>query len=120
MEEVGPGESCYVQLRLEEKVAFKRGDKFIVRFYSPLETIGGGVILDANPTKKTPFNEEQLEEIKRKEEGSHTDIIELLIKKHPEMITIKEISKLTGLSFEEQKKFHIKVIWILQLFIMYC
>ena len=101
VEEVGPGESCYVQLRLEEKVAFKRGDKFIVRFYSPLETIGGGVILDANPTKKTPFNEEQLEEIKRKEEGSHTDIIELLIKKHPEMITIKEISKLTGLSLEE-------------------
>ena len=101
VKEVGPGESCYVQLRLEEKVAFKRGDKFIVRFYSPLETIGGGVILDANPTKKTPFNEEQLEEIKRKEEGSHTDIIELLIKKHPEMITIKEISKLTGLSLEE-------------------
>ena len=51
--------------------------------------------------QKTPFNEEQLEEIKRKEEGSHTDIIELLIKKHPEMITIKEISKLTGLSLEE-------------------
>lgn len=42
-----------------------------------------------------------MEEIKRKEEGSHTDIIELLIKKHPEMITIKEISKLTGLSLEE-------------------
>ena len=54
VKEVGPGESCYAQLRLEEKVAFKRGDKFIVRLsISPLETIGGGVILDANPTKNS-------------------------------------------------------------------
>ena len=100
-EEAAPGDSCYAQLRLEEKIAVRRGDKFIVRFYSPLETVGGGVILDANPTKKTPFNKDQLEEIKRKEEGSHSDIVELLVKKHPEMITIKEIGKLTGLSIEE-------------------
>ena len=91
VEEAGPGDSCYAQLRLEGKIAVRRGDKFIVRFYSPLETVGGGVILDANPTKKTPFNKIQLEEIKRKEEGSHSDIVELLVKKHPEMITIKEI-----------------------------
>lgn len=101
VEEAAPGDCCYAQLRLEEKIAVKRGDKFIVRFYSPLETVGGGVILDANPSKKTPFNEAQLEEVKRKEEGSHSDIVELLVKKHPEMITIKEIGKLTGLSLEE-------------------
>ncbi|CEQ26642.1 selenocysteine-specific elongation factor SelB [[Clostridium] sordellii] len=101
VQEASPGDSCYAQLRLEEKIAVRRGDKFIVRFYSPLETVGGGVILDANPTKKTPFNNAQLEEIKRKEEGSHSDIVELLVKKHPEMITIKEIGKLTGLSVEE-------------------
>ena len=99
--EAAPGDTCYVQLRLEDKIAVKRGDKFIVRFYSPLETVGGGVILDANPTKKTPFNKVQLEEIKRKEEGSHSDIVELLVKKHSDMITIKEIGKLTGLSLEE-------------------
>ena len=99
--EAAPGDTCYAQLRLEDKIAVKRGDKFIVRFYSPLETVGGGVILDANPTKKTPFNKVQLEEIKRKEEGSHSDIVELLVKKHSDMITIKEIGKLTGLSLEE-------------------
>ena len=44
-EELGPGESGYVQLRLEEEIAVRRGDKFVVRFYSPMETIGGGVIL---------------------------------------------------------------------------
>ena len=103
--EVAPGNTCYAQLRLEEKIAVKRGDKFIVRFYSPLETIAGGVILDANPTKKTPFNKAQLEEIKRKEEGSYSDIVELLVKKYPDMITIKEIGKLTGLSLEEVNEY---------------
>ena len=44
-EEIGPGESGYVQLRMEEEVAVRRGDKFVVRFYSPMETIGGGVVL---------------------------------------------------------------------------
>ena len=99
--EVAPGDTCYAQLRLEEKIAAKRGDKFIVRFYSPLETVAGGAILDANPTKKTPFNKAQLEEIKKKEEGSYSDIVELLVKKYPDMITIKGIGKLTGLSLEE-------------------
>ena len=48
-ESLGPGESCYAQLRLEEEGAFSRGDRFVVRFYSPMETIGGGVVLEANP-----------------------------------------------------------------------
>ena len=36
-EEIGPGESGFVQLRLEEEIAVRRGDKFVVRFYSPME-----------------------------------------------------------------------------------
>lgn len=43
-EEIGPGESGYVQLRMEEEVAVRRGDKFVVRFYSPMETIGPEVL----------------------------------------------------------------------------
>ncbi len=45
------GQTCYAQLRLEESVALKLGDRFVIRFYSPLETIGGGVVLDVNPAK---------------------------------------------------------------------
>ena len=39
------GASGYAQLRMEEEVAVRKGDRFIIRFYSPVETIGGGVIL---------------------------------------------------------------------------
>ena len=55
-EEIGPGESGFVQLRLEEEIALRRGDKFVVRFYSPMETIGGGVVLEPNPKRKQRFD----------------------------------------------------------------
>ena len=57
-EEIGPGEDGYVQLRLEEEIAVKKGDKFVVRFYSPMETIGGGVILEPNPAVHRRFQQE--------------------------------------------------------------
>lgn len=105
-EEIGPGESGLVQLRLEEEIAVKRGDRFIVRFYSPLETIGGGVILEPNPTKKKRFNEDAIEELKRKESGSPADIMELHIKEHADtMITLAEVAKLMAHSESELQEY---------------
>ncbi len=101
-EEIGPGESGYVQLRLEEEIALRRGDKFIVRFYSPMETIGGGVVLEPNPTKKKRFQQETIEELKRKESGSSEDIIEMHIHNCKDsMMTVAELAKITALSLEE-------------------
>ncbi|MEF9916689.1 MAG: selenocysteine-specific translation elongation factor [Lachnospiraceae bacterium] len=104
-EEIGPGESGYVQLRLEEEIALRRGDKFIVRFYSPMETIGGGEILEPNPVQKRRFDELSIEELQKKESGSSEDIIELHVKAHHEtMVTIAELAKLTALSMDEVKE----------------
>ena len=101
-EELGPGESGYVQLRLEEEIAVRRGDKFIVRFYSPMETIGGGVVLEPNPTKKKRFQAETIEELKRKESGSSEDIIDMHIQNCKDsMMTIAELAKITAVSADE-------------------
>lgn len=101
-EEIGPGESGYVQLRLEEEVAVRRGDKFVVRFYSPMETIGGGVVLEPNPGIKKRFQEKAIEELKRKESGSSADVIELHVRGHAEtLITFSELARLTALSAAE-------------------
>lgn len=70
-----PGQSGYAQLRLEETVAVKAGDHFVVRFYSPLETVGGGVILDPSPFKRKRGDEEALEQLKILETGSLQDKI---------------------------------------------
>jgi len=58
---VGPGETVHAQLRLEEEAFVKYGDRFVIRFYSPLETIGGGAIVDPLPSKRRrgrPVNEQ--------------------------------------------------------------
>lgn len=104
-EELGPGESGYVQLRLEEEIAVRRGDKFVVRFYSPMETIGGGVILEPNPSVKRRFRQDVIEELERKESGSTADVIELHVKAHGDtLVTLAELAKLTALSPEEVKE----------------
>lgn len=104
-EEMGPGESGYVQLRLEEEIAVRRGDKFVVRFYSPMETIGGGVILEPNPGVKKRFHQDVIDELKRKESGSVADVIELHIREHGKtLITLAELAKMTALSEQEIKE----------------
>jgi selenocysteine-specific elongation factor len=47
--EIKAGQSSYVQLRLEEPLHAAYQDRFIIRQYSPPRTIGGGVVLQANP-----------------------------------------------------------------------
>ena len=101
-DEIGPGESGLVQLRLEEEVALRRGDKFVIRFYSPMETIGGGVVLEPNPSIHRRFQERVIEDLERKESGSSADVVEMHVKDHADtMITQAELAKLTALSLEE-------------------
>lgn len=68
-----PGESGYAQLRMAEPVASKNGDRFVIRFYSPLETIGGGVILDDAPRRHKRNAPEVIRALKIKESGSAGD-----------------------------------------------
>jgi selenocysteine-specific elongation factor len=49
--EVPAGHSAYARLRLESPVVVTRGDRFIIRAYSPPDTIGGGVVLDPQPPR---------------------------------------------------------------------
>ena len=69
------GEECYAQLRLEEPVSVRRRDRFIVRFYSPVITIGGGTILDTLPAKHKRNREEILRGLEVMDRGNIADII---------------------------------------------
>ncbi len=46
-----PGMSTFARLRLEAPAVLTRGDRFILRAYSPSVTIGGGLILDPSPPR---------------------------------------------------------------------
>jgi selenocysteine-specific elongation factor len=51
--QVAPGSHGYAQLRLAEPTLLLPGDRFILRQFSPVVTIGGGVVLDAAPLPRT-------------------------------------------------------------------
>ena len=84
------GESSFAQLRLEDEIAVKNYDKFIIRTYSPMITIGGGVILDASPNKHRRFNEEILEKLKVQLEGNSTDLIANYLLSHNNYLVSKD------------------------------
>ncbi|HDK41405.1 MAG TPA: hypothetical protein ENG93_01960, partial [Nitrospirae bacterium] len=51
-EELKPGDSAYCQFRFREPVAVMSGDRYVIRRFSPLLTIGGGEILDTSPRRR--------------------------------------------------------------------
>jgi selenocysteine-specific elongation factor len=50
-EELTPGESGFVQLRLERPVVALPQDRFVIRGSAAIQTVGGGIVLDSHPDK---------------------------------------------------------------------
>lgn len=81
-DELKAGDSGYAQLRLEEKTVVRKGDHFVLRFYSPVETIGGGVVLDACPKKHRKNDRKAYKAFEIKENGTEEQKIELAYREH--------------------------------------
>lgn len=79
-EALNRGESCYCQLKLEDPVALRRNDRFIIRFFSPTDTIGGGRILDPSPKRHKRNDEGVLRDLELKDKGTPEEIAELMVK----------------------------------------
>lgn len=92
------GQEGYAQIRLEEKFACKAGDKIILRSYSPMETIGGGTVLDANSKKHSSADEQLVETFKIKEAGNPKDIVETHLLHCKTFVEPKEIIETLSLS----------------------
>jgi len=60
-EELEPGSEADVQILLEEQVGCWPGDRYVVRSYSPIHTIGGGRVLNGSPRKRKRFRQENRE-----------------------------------------------------------
>lgn len=99
------GSHGYAQLRLETPVAVKKGDRFIIRFYSPVESIGGGVILDACPAKHKRNDKSVIADMKIRETGSLKDILAVEAKEAGQnLITLKKAAVRLSAPSDEVKK----------------
>lgn len=87
------------QLRLEEEIVTKRGDRFILRRPSPQETIGGGWVIDPNG-EKYRFGHQTIEELAKKKEGSPSERITAALIE-AKSLSIDELIKRTSLDKEQ-------------------
>jgi selenocysteine-specific elongation factor len=89
--ELLPGESAFVQLRLLDEVVIVRGDRFIVRQFSPVITIGGGEVLDPlakRPTKKDQGRVQFLETLER---GTNEQVLRAMVERNILGLEMEEI-----------------------------
>jgi selenocysteine-specific elongation factor len=70
-----PGGSGLVQLRLESPTVASKGDRYVLRFYSPMETIGGGSVIDPAPARHRRSDAAVLENLAVKEMGTPEELV---------------------------------------------
>lgn len=76
---VEAGQEALVQLRFDDPICVKRNDKFIIRFYSPVETFGGGTVLNPAADKHKRGQEDVIESLKLKKTGTDMEILEQMV-----------------------------------------
>lgn len=70
-DQLEPGSEGWLQIRLRHALPLSRGDRYILRFPSPAETIGGGVIIDARPRRRLKrFRQSIIQELERRLRGT--------------------------------------------------
>ena len=70
-EELSPGESGFVQLRLERPVVALPQDRFVIRGSAAIQTIGGGMILDSHPDKHRRYSSSVVDDLGLLKDGTN-------------------------------------------------
>lgn len=116
---VEAGQEALVQLRFDDPVCVKRNDKFIIRFYSPVETFGGGTVLNPAADKHKRGQEEVIESLRLKKTGTDMEILEQMVneesRRFPEAkdlaawmdLTVSEAEKMLDTLRNKKKILHL-------------
>src|ERR1700733_12124980 len=92
--QLAPGSNAFARLKLPEPALLLPGDRFILRQFSPVVTIGGGVVLDAAPIARVPEHDEFLQ---TSAEGNATAILAARVaRRNHNGISISHLTAETG------------------------
>jgi selenocysteine-specific elongation factor len=94
--ETAPGESALVQLRLDDEILLLPGDRFILRQFSPVVTIGGGIVVDARPPRHRRNDPAVREFLERIEHGSAEEVLAAVAEAAPRGLTLEDMLVRTG------------------------
>ena len=79
--ELKPGQSGYAQIRLEGPLVVLPNDRFVLRGSSIIQTIGGGIVLDAHPQRHKRFKGEVITQLEQLKKGDPSFVLSFHIKK---------------------------------------
>jgi len=98
-DEMHPGDVQLVQLRLEDAGVAARGDRFVIRRYSPVQTLGGGVVLDAQPVKHRRFKADVIQSLHDLSDENPSSVLKARLKSAGQQPrTVKMLAAEMGLS----------------------
>ncbi|TEB10728.1 Selenocysteine-specific elongation factor [Pelotomaculum propionicicum] len=101
-EELAPGSLAYAQIELEEATVASKGDRFVIRSYSPMRTIGGGTVIDPLPRRKHKrFRQDVLGALETRERGTPSEILEHYLQGSPDLPVPAVVAAGTGLQEKE-------------------
>jgi selenocysteine-specific elongation factor len=93
---LAPGAAALAQLRLDEAVLLLPGDRFILRQFSPVVTIGGGVVIDAHAPKHRRTDASTVPFLETLERGSREEILAALAARLRRPLALAEITARAG------------------------
>ncbi len=99
--QLAPGESCYAQLQLPSAALLLPGDRFILRQFSPVVTIGGGKVLNNRATRQGRKDARVATLLGVMERGNREEILAALCAGEPASLTQRQIVARTGWLFPE-------------------
>jgi selenocysteine-specific elongation factor len=94
--ELQPGGSAFAHLRLEKPILLLPGDRFILRQFSPVVTIGGGVALDVRARRHRGNSPPVVELLETLERGNQEEILTALLTASPRGLSLAQIIARTG------------------------
>ncbi len=80
-DELAPGQKEFAQIILSENDVVVAGDHFVLRSYSPVTTIGGGLIIDPLPAKHKRHNTKIIEELNLLQKGTLPEKISVILER---------------------------------------
>ncbi|HXP70866.1 MAG TPA: selenocysteine-specific translation elongation factor [Candidatus Dormibacteraeota bacterium] len=99
--ELAPGQSALAQLRLDQSVLLLPGDRFILRQFSPVVTIGGGTALDVQAPRHKRVDPTVAPFLETLERGNREEILAAFAEAAPQGLNLSQLTARTGWSDSE-------------------
>lgn len=95
---IAPGQKAAAQIRTEEDLPVSYGDRFVIRSYSPVHVVGGGVVLRAHPRRTTTINKGDKALLEALRSGDEAAAVQAAFAQAEYPVNAGEIAQATGLS----------------------